>query len=114
MKCFFGFALVVLSLSMPAFAAKNSEDMTFTKNVKVGSTQVPAGDYKISWTGTDSNVQVSITQLGKTVVTVPAKLEPRKNPYASLSTANIGGAEVLQAIQFEKLNLVLTSSPSEE
>ncbi len=46
MKRFFGYALIVASLSLPAFAAKNSQDVTLNAPVKVGTTQLPAGNYK--------------------------------------------------------------------
>jgi len=53
MKRFFGFALLIASLSVPAFAAKNSQNVTFTDAIRVGSTQLPAGDYKVTWTAND-------------------------------------------------------------
>jgi hypothetical protein len=109
MKRFFGFVIILFSISMPAFAAKNSADLKFGKTIKVGSTQVPAGNYKISWTGTDSDAKLTISQSGKAVATVPARIETHKNGYVGLNTQNINGVEVLQTIQLDNLNLVLTS-----
>ena len=105
MKRFFGFALIVLSLSLPSFAAKNSSSISFSTPVKVGATVVAPGDYKISWTGTDANVQVTFSKDNKTIVTVPAKLTEKKNGSASKNTTQEGGATVLKSILLEKVTL---------
>lgn len=112
MKRLFGFALIALSLSLPAFAAKNSQDLTLYKTVKVGATQLPEGNYKVTWTGNDANVQVTIAKNGKTVATAPAKVVPAKNGSVSVSTRSVNGTEVLETIQLDKLNLVLTGAPA--
>ena len=108
MKRFFGYALLFASLSIPALAAKNSQSITLTDTVKVGSTQLAAGDYKVTWTGTAPNVQVTIAAKGKTSVTVPAKLVDAKNGHVALQTNTEGGVQVLQSIQLDNANLVLT------
>lgn len=112
MKRFFGYALILGMLSIPAFAAKNSQNLTVVTPVKVGSTQLSAGDYDLSWTGSGSSVQLSIAQHGKTIVTVPAKAVDTKSNVVSLSTNNVGGVDVLQSIQLRKVNLVLTGATS--
>ena len=104
MKRIFGFALIVASLSVPALAAKNSQNVTFNDPVKVGSTQLPAGDYKVSWTGTGTDVQVTIADKDKKTVTVPAKIVDAKNGHVAVLTNTVGGvscAAVDRAQQFE-------------
>lgn len=108
MKRFFGYAFLLASLSIPALAAKNSQNITLSDTVKVGSTQLSAGDYKVSWTGTAPEVQVTIAAKGKTSVTVPAKLVDAKNGYVGLQTNTENGVRVLQAIHLDNANLVLT------
>jgi hypothetical protein len=110
MKRFFGFALIVALFSIPAIAAKNSQTMSFAAAVKVGSTQIPAGSYKVSWTGTAPSVQVTIAQNGKTLVTVPAKLTPAKNGHVGMSTNTVGGVDILQSIQLDKFSLVFSGA----
>jgi len=110
MKRFWGFALILGMLSIPAFAAKNSQSLTVTTPVKVGTTQLAAGSYDLSWTGTGSTVQLSINQNGKTIVTVPAKATQTKSSVVSMSTDKVGGVDVLQSIQLHKVNLVLTGA----
>ncbi|HLY41957.1 MAG TPA: hypothetical protein VKR52_12140 [Terracidiphilus sp.] len=112
MKRFFGYALILGMLSIPALAAKKSESLTVATPVKVGTTQLAAGDYDLSWTGTGPTVELSIAQHGKTIVTVPAKAQETKSPIVSLSTNKVGGVDVLESIQLHKVNLVLSGSTS--
>jgi len=108
MKRFLAFAVIVCSLSLPAFAAKNSADLTIIKTVNIGTTQLPAGDYKVTWTGTDANVQISIVKSGKTVATAPAKLVPTNNKSASgVQVKNVNGVSEVQVIQLNKMDLEL-------
>jgi hypothetical protein len=107
MKRFLGFAIVVASLAVPAFAAKNSQTVTFTDAIRVGSTQLPAGNYKVSWTTNGSSAQVTIAEKGITAVTVPAKLVEAKNGHVALLTNTVGGVQVLESIQLNNVSLVL-------
>ncbi|HVZ85023.1 MAG TPA: hypothetical protein VG893_15215 [Terracidiphilus sp.] len=112
MKRFLAYALVLGSLSIPAFAAKNSQSLTLSTPVTVGSTQLDAGNYKITWTGTGANVEVTIAQKGKTPVTVAAKMVDAKNGRVGIITDTINGKTVLQTIQLDKADLVLAGASS--
>src|ERR1700691_4215159 len=79
MKRFIGFAWLLVLFSVPAFAARNSQTVNLSENVKVGSTQIPAGNYKVTWTGSGSDAQVTLAQGGKTFVTAPAKVVEEKH-----------------------------------
>lgn len=110
MKRFFGFAIILAMFSVPAFAAKNSDTVSLPNSVKVGSTQLPAGDYKLTWTGTGSNVEMTLAQKGKATVTVPAKVVEAKNGHVGLTTNTVNGVEVLETIQLNKLDLVIVNA----
>jgi hypothetical protein len=110
MKRFLSFAFVLAALSIPAFAAKNSQSITLSDSVKIGSTQLAAGTYKITWTGTAPNVQLTITARGITPVTVPAKLVDAKNGHVAVQTNVVNGATVLQSIQLDNASLLLTTA----
>lgn len=110
MKRAFGYALLLASLSVPAFAAKNSESVTINSAVKVGTTELPAGDYKVSWTGAGSAVQVTFAQKGKAPVTVPAKAVEEKNRHVATITNEVGGAHVLQSLQLDHVTLTMTDN----
>ena len=61
-------ALVAFSLSLGAFAKdRNEGKFTLSDPATVGSTQLKPGDYKATWEGSGSDVQVKILQ-GKNVV----------------------------------------------
>ncbi len=111
MKRFVGYAAVLALLSAPAFAAKNSYTVNISEPVTVGTTQLPAAEYHISWTGTGSSAQVTLAS-GKSTVTVPAKVVDQKNAVNSVLTGTKGGSNVLEGINLNKVTLVFTPSPN--
>jgi hypothetical protein len=107
MKRLFGYALMLTLTAAPAFAAKNSQSVNFAAPVKVGSTEIPAGDVKVTWNGTGDNVQVTLAaQNGKTL-TIPAKLVEEKHEHKGYIVNREGGADQLQTIQLSKVSLQL-------
>jgi len=111
MKRFLGFAVMLAFLTASAFAAKNSEKVNISQPVTVGTTQLPAAQYQVSWTGTGSTAQVTLTS-GKSTVTVPAKLVDQKNNTTSVLTESKGGSTILQGINLSKVTLMFSNSPS--
>jgi hypothetical protein len=111
MKRFLGYAAMLALLSAPAFAAKNSEKITISSPVTVGSTQLPAADYKVTWNGTGSSAQVTLAN-GKSVVTLPAKVVEQKNNLTSVLTQTKDGANVLEGINLSKVTVTFTSAPA--
>lgn len=109
MKRFFGFALMLVLLSAPAFASSNSQTVNFTGAVTLGSSHLVAGDCKVTWTGAGPDVQVTLTQKGQAPVTVSAKLVKAKNGHKAITTDSKGGVDVLQTIELDNLTLVLGS-----
>src|SRR4051794_31072431 len=111
MKRFLVNAAMLVVLAAPAFAAKNSEKVTFAAPVTVGTTQIPAASYKVTWTGTGDTAQVTLTN-GKSAVTLPAKIVEQKNPTSSVRTKNEKGTTVLETINFSNVSVIFTSSPN--
>jgi hypothetical protein len=115
MKRLLTFAIVLSSLSIPAFAAKNSQTINLPDPVTVGSTKLPAGDYKISWTGSAPDVQVTLEQKGvqkPVTVTLPGKLVPAKNDRTELTTNTQAGSVTLESVQLKDSTLSFTSTPA--
>lgn len=110
MKRFFGYAIILASLSVPAFAAKNSQNVTLSSPVTVGSTKLPAGQYKVSWTGTGSTVQVTIAAKGLATVTVPAKAIESKNDRVAVQLDSANGVNVLESIMLNDLTLQISGA----
>ena len=111
MKRFLGYAAMLALLSAPAFAAKNSDTITFSQPVTVGTTKLPAANYKVSWTGTGSSAQVTLVS-GKSAVTLPAKVVEQKNNVNSVLTQSKDGANVLEGINLNKVTVTFTSAPA--
>jgi hypothetical protein len=98
-------------VSAPAFAANNSENINFGHPVTIGTTQLPAARYKVTWNETGSNVQVTLTH-GNTVVTLPAKIVEQKHDINSFRTVDKNGTSILLGIDLSKVSVEFTPSPS--
>src|ERR1700729_488466 len=80
----FTFILAFLPFAANA-ASANSGHVELDSNLTVGTTELPKGTYKVVWTGTDPNVQVTFTN-NKFSKTVPAQIvEGRNNMEAELT-----------------------------
>ena len=103
--------LTVASLmTIAAFAVDaGSGTVRLDSAVKVGSTDVPAGSYKVTWTGSGDNAQVTLKQ-GKYTVTAPAQVVDAKHSKDAFATKTENGARVLTEIQFKDKTLVLHDS----
>ena len=95
----------------PALAAKNSENVTLSHSVTVGTTQLPAAVYKVTWNGTGSTAQVTLTH-GTSVVTLPAKIVEGKNDSNSARIENKGRASILLGFYLHKVSVEFTPTPS--
>jgi hypothetical protein len=114
MKRFFVFATVLILLSVPALAAKNSQTVNVSTAVNAGSVQLKPGDYNVAWTGSGPNVEVTFSRNKKVLVTLPAKLVEETNKNEGFDTNTEGGVATLQAIRLSKMTLVLNGSSSTE
>lgn len=105
------FASMLVLFAAPAFGAGNKpQTVIIPQAVQVGSTQLPAGTYKLAFTGTGSDVQVTLAQAGKTVLTFAAKaVEQKNNPGVDLITN--AGVTTLEAINLDKVSLQLEGAP---
>lgn len=115
MKRFFGIASMLALLSIPAFAAKNSQTVQLPSTVSVAGTQLPAGDYKVSWTGTGPTVQVTLKQEDTSkpaTVSFSAKLVQQNHDRPVLTTNSQGGMNTLESIELNHVSLVLSGSPA--
>lgn len=115
MKRFFAFAFILALLSIPAFAASNSATVRFSSAVAVGSSKLPAGEYRLTWEGTAPNVQVTLTQKETShpaSATVPAKLTEQKHGQISITTSGADGGNALETLQLKDVTLEFTGTPA--
>jgi hypothetical protein len=105
------FASMLVLFVASAFGVGNKpQTVIIPENVQVGSTQLAAGTYKLAFTGTGSDVQVTLAQAGKTVLTFAAKaVEQKNNPGVDLITN--AGVTTLEAINLDKVSLQLEGAP---
>lgn len=95
----------VLTIALGAFASEGIAKVTLFSPVQVNGKQLLAGDYKVSWTGNDSNVQVTFKH-GKTdVVTAPAKVVERSATPTRTAVVNDNGS--LKELQFQGKKAIL-------
>jgi hypothetical protein len=107
MKRIFGFVLACAILSISALAASIAQTVNLPSAVQVGSSQLPAGDYKVTWTGSGDSAQVTLAKKGVQPVTVPAKVVEQKHDHTGVTTDSKGDKVVLQVILLSKVSLVL-------
>jgi hypothetical protein len=103
------FTFILASLPFAANAAKNSANVVFDNPVTVGNTEVPKGAYKVVWTGTDPNVQVTFTNR-KWSKTVSAHLVEGRNDPESQSITVKGDKTILTGLELHDATLVFGSS----
>jgi maltodextrin utilization protein YvdJ len=103
--------LFLLALPIASFAAKNSKEVTFDTPVKVGDTQLDAGTYKVAWSGTGSQVEVSFSQNGNNVAGATAELRNESGPYDSAMVLDPqeDGSVVLKELDFKNVELVFSN-----
>lgn len=99
--------LVLFTLTAAVFAADSgSGKIRLDSAVKVGATELPAGEYKVTWTGSGDHAQVVLTQ-GKTKATATAQVIDVARKTDAFSTKGENGSRVLTEIQFRNQTLVL-------
>ncbi len=101
---------MLVLFAVPAFAGSKATTVTIPSNVQVGSTQLPAGDYKLTWTGSGANVQATLLKNEKAVITFSAKMVQGKSD-PGVETYTQGGASTLLVIHTNNFSLDLENAP---
>jgi hypothetical protein len=102
-------ALLLGLTGLPAFAASNTDKINIPEKFSVGGKELPAGEYKVSWTASGSAVTVSLEQKGAfkpVTASASATQVDAKNPYSSYELDKSSGTPVLKTLLFKKFNLV--------
>jgi len=94
--CLISLAALAMALSTAGFAAsKNQGKFTVTDPVRVGSTDLNAGDYKAEWTQESGNaVKIEIIQHSKVVATTEGQLKSLRKPaeYDAVTIEPLSGS----------------------
>jgi len=109
-----GTTLGAMAFPFPKTAAANGSSGTVRLEtaVRVGSVELPAGYYKVTWTGPSDDAQVTLKQNQTTASATAKVVEVRRNAD-SYATKIENGTRVLTEIQFQKITLVLNQSQGE-
>jgi hypothetical protein len=99
----FTFILAILPFAANA-ASKNSANIVINNDVTVGTTELPKGTYKVVWTGTDTNAQVTFTS-GNWTKTVPARVVEGRNNMEAEMTDDKDNKTFLTALEFHNATL---------
>jgi len=121
-KCTFAILVAAVMLTASAWAADNSSaaskgSMELDRPAKVAGTVLPAGKYRVEWTGTGDQVEVKILRGKNVVATSPAqmvKVDVTSYDHTS-SSASADGTRALTQISFgkQKFALRLGNTPAE-
>jgi len=102
-------AVLVALLSMTVWAAdSNKATIRLSEPTIVGSAQLAPGEYKLTWTGTGSDVQATFSQGKKTVATVPAHLVQEASGYSSPVIRTNSETKALLGVGLPKVSLSFT------
>jgi hypothetical protein len=108
---------LALLLASSAFAATKGE-MTLLSPATVNGTNLKAGDYKLQWDGTGTDVQVTILQGKNVIAKVPAKVvdlsAPSPNNAAVLNTGENGKRTLADARFSGKKYALQIGQPTDE
>ena len=99
----FTFIFAILPFAANA-ASKNTANIVLDSNVTVGTTEIPKGTYKVVWTGTDTNAQVTFTNRNLTK-TVPAQIVEGRNNLEAELTDSKDNKTILTGLQLKDATL---------
>ena len=99
-------ALFVAPLfAFPLFGAKTTT-VTIPEGLTVGSTQIAAGEYRVSYEGPGPDVKVSLMKSRTSPIVLDAKLLAGKKENVSVTIGTVNGVRVLQQIDLKGATLV--------
>ena len=109
---------LILLLPVGALARDKSHSVEIPYAVQVGGARITAGNYKVAWQGTGPAVDVSFSQYGKTVATVPGTLKTNDDHViqdAIVTEATSADTTTLREIDFghQKEALVFDQSQNQ-
>ncbi len=101
-------ALVLLSVSAWA-SDKMKANIQIDETVHVGSTQLAPGAYKMTWTESGSNAEVTFSQGKKVIATVPAHVTQVRSGFRSPAIHTDSSTSTLIGVELPEVTLSFTS-----
>jgi hypothetical protein len=101
---------VLVLLSVGAWAGdKMRANIQIDETLHVGSTQLAPGAYKMTWTESGSNAEVTFSQGKKVIATVPAHVTQVRSGYHSPVVHTDRSTSSLIAVELPVVSLSFTS-----
>ena len=102
--------VVLVLLSVSAWAGdKMKANIQIDQTLHVGSTQLDPGEYKMTWTESGSNAEVTFSQGKKVIATVPAHVTQERSGYQSPAIHSDSNTSTLIEVGLPKVSLSFTS-----
>lgn len=104
-------AVLIVLLSLMGWAGESGKaTIRLYQPATVGSTQLAAGEYKISWQGTGEQANVTFSQGKKELVTVPAKVVEERSGYSGPIIHSNSKTGALLGIGLPKVSLTFNGN----
>jgi hypothetical protein len=102
------FALLLFSLSGRA-SDKMRANIKIYETVHIGSTELAPGEYKMTWTQSGSNAEVTFSQGKKVIATVPAHVTQVRSGFHSPAIHTDRSTSTLIGVELPEVTLSFTS-----
>jgi len=104
-------ALVLLSVSGWA-SDRMKANIQIYKTVNVGSTQLAAGAYELTWTKSGTSAEATFSQGKKVIATVPAQVTQERSGYRGPALRIDSVSNTLTEVELPKLSVSFMSDNS--
>jgi hypothetical protein len=102
--------VVLVLLSVSAWAGdKMKANIQIDQTLHVGSTQLAPGAYKMTWTESGSNAEVTFSQGKNVIATVPAHVTHERSGYDSPAVHTDISTSTLIGVELPEVSLSFTS-----
>jgi len=101
-------ALVLLSVTGWA-SDKMKAKIQIDQSVFVGATQLTPGEYKMSWTESGPNAEVTFSQGNKVIATVPAQVAQVRSGYPGPALHTDIASHALTEVELPKVSFSFTA-----
>jgi len=105
---FVTFAILLFSLSAWA-SDKMKAKVQIDQTVFVGATQLAPGEYKMTWTESGSDAEVTFSQGNKVIATVPAQVTQVRSGYPGPALHTDSASHALTEVELPKVSFSFTS-----
>ena len=96
--------MVLVLLSVSGWASdKMKANIHIYQAVHLGSTQLRPGEYKMTWTESGSDAEVTFAQDGKAIATVPAQVTQERSVYDGPALFTDTASNTLTGVQLPKI-----------